>query len=199
VIEEIVKACPEQSAVAYFYFDFRNERQRMDIMLRSIVWQLSRRSPLPYSSLCQLYKTLGNGTIQPQHRHLQEVLENLLSELERTYIVIDGLDECRKTDWKLLVEFIHSLHHPTKNAPHLLFTSQPLEEFQTAFKDVTSIELGSAVSTSDIKSFVGSEVPRIGNWASDENYANDVTEQIVQKSNGMSVLSSSLNCDLSLS
>jgi hypothetical protein len=185
VIEKIVKTCPNRSAVSYFYFDFRNERQRMDIMLRSIVWQLSGQLPLPYSSLCQLYETLGSGTIQPQHRHLQEVLENLLSEFERTYIVIDGLDECRKTDWKLLIEFIHGLCHPTKNAPHLLFTSQPLEEFRTAFKDVTFIELGSTVTTGDIRSYVGSEVPMVGNWAKDEKYARDVTERIVQRSNGM--------------
>jgi hypothetical protein len=197
VIREIVKTCPDQSAVSYFYFDFRNERQRMDIMLRSIVWQLSGRSPFPYRSLCQLHKTLGNGTILPQHIDLLGVLKDLLSELDRTYIVIDGLDECNKTDWKHLIEFIHSLCHPTKNVPHLLFTSQPHEEFQTAFKDVTFIELGSRVSNDDIRSFVGSEVLRVGNWASDESYANDVTEQIVQKSNGMSVLA--LCCDLAAS
>jgi hypothetical protein len=197
VIEEIVKTCPNRSAVSYFYFDFRNERQRMDIMLRSIVWQLSGRSPLPYHSLCQLHKALGNGTIQPQCIHLQGVLKDLLSELDKTYIVIDGLDECRKTDWKLLVGFIHSLCHPGKNAPHLLFTSQPLEEFRTAFKDIIFIELGSWVSNKDIRSFVGSEVPRVENWASDDKYAQDVTEQIVQKSNGMLVLS--LCCDLSSS
>jgi hypothetical protein len=195
VIEDIVKACPDRSAVAYFYFDFRNERQRMDIMLRFIIWQLSGRSPLPYSSLDQLYKTLGNGTIQPQRIHLQEVLKNLLSEFNQTYIIIDGLDECNKTDQKPLIQFIHSLCHPAKNTPHLLFTSQPLEEFQTAFKDTTFIELGSWVSNNDIRSFIGSEVPGVGNWASDDKYAKDVTEQIVQKSNGMSVLS--LHCDLS--
>jgi hypothetical protein len=190
----ITVACPDRSAVAYFYFDFRNERQHMDLMLRSIIWQLSERSPSPYSSLHQLYKTLGNGTIQPQHVHLQEVLENLLSELDQTYIIIDGLDECNKTDWKALVQFIHSLH-PTKNDLHLLFTSQPLEEFKNTFKDVIFIELGSAVSIDDIRSFVGSNVPGIGNWASDNSYAKDVTEQIVQKSNGMLVLS--LCCHLS--
>jgi hypothetical protein len=169
----------------------------MDIMLRSIVWQLSGQSPLPYSSLCRLYETLGHGTTLPQHKHLQGVLEDLFSELDQTYIVIDGLDECEKTVWKHLIEFIHSLCHPAKNAPHLLFTGQPLEEFRTAFKDVTFIELGSAVSSGDIRSFVGSEVPRIGNWASDVNYAENVTEQIVQKSNGMLVLS--LHCGLSSS
>ncbi|KAJ7466307.1 hypothetical protein FB451DRAFT_1260627 [Mycena latifolia] len=185
VIEEITMACPEQSAVAYFYFDFSNERQRMDIMLRSIIWQLSEQSPSPYSTLHRLYEALRNGTIQPQRVHLQGVLEDLLSELDRTYIVIDGLDECHKSDWKPLVQFFHSLRHLTKNAPHLLFTSQPLEEFQKAFKDVTFIELGSTVSAGDIRSFLDSEVPGIGNWASDDDHAKHVTEQIVQKSNGM--------------
>jgi hypothetical protein len=116
--------------------------------------------------------------------------------LDQTYIVIDGLDECHKMEWKPLAKFIHSLYHPLKYALHLLFTSQPLQEFQTAFKDIPFIELGSAVST-DIRSFVGSKVSRVGNWASDDNYVKDVTEQIVQKSNGMWVLS--LGCDLSSS
>jgi hypothetical protein len=197
VIEEIIVACPER-AVAYFYFDFRNDRQRrMDIMLQSIIWQLSECSSSPYSTLHELYERLGNGKIQPQGTHLKEVLENLLSELDQTYIVIDGLDECDKTEWKSLAQFIHSLCHPLKNALHLLFTSQPLEEFQTAFKDVTFIKLGFWVSNDDIRSFVSSKVPTIGNWANDENYASDVTEQIVQRSNGMSVLS--LCCDSSSS
>ena len=169
----------------------------MNLMLRSIIWQLSGRSPSPYSALDQLYKTLGNGTIQPQHGHLQGVLKDLLAELDQIYIVIDGLDECRKTDRESLVQFIHSLCHPTKNALHLLFTSQPLEEFKNAFKDVSCIELGSWVSNDDIRSYIGSEVPKVGNWASDDKYAKLVTEQIVQKSNGMSVLSP--HCDLSLS
>ncbi|KAJ6607630.1 hypothetical protein B0H10DRAFT_545422 [Mycena sp. CBHHK59/15] len=196
VIENITVGCPDQTAVAFFYFDFRNERQHMDLMLRSIVWQLSGQSPSPYKSLDRLYKTLGNGTIQPQRVHLQGILEDLLSELDRTYIIIDGLDECNKTDWKSLIGFIHSLCHPAKNAPHLLFTSQPLQEFQTAFKDATFIELGSWVSNDDIRSFVGSEVTRVGNWAGDVNYAKNVTEQIVRKSNGMFRLAACLLIEL---
>jgi hypothetical protein len=183
--------------VAYFYFDFRNKRQRMDIMLRSIIWQLSGQTPSRHSFLEKLYKALGDGARYPQPVELQRVLEDLLSELDQTYIVIDGLDECNKTDWKPLIQFICSLGHPGKNAVHLLFTSQPLEEFKTAFKDVTFIELGSAVSTRDIRAFVGSEIPTLGNWASHDNYAKNVTEQIVRKSNGMLVLSS--RCNLSSS
>jgi hypothetical protein len=121
----------------------------------------------------------------------------LLSEQDQTYIVIDGLDECNKTNWKPLIQFIHGLCHPARNAPHLLFTSQPLEEFTKAFQDVPFIKLGSWLSNNDIRSFVGSEVPRVGNWASDDRCAKRVTEQIVQKSNGMSVLL--LHCDSSSS
>jgi hypothetical protein len=198
VIENITVGCPNQTAIAYFYFDFRNERQHMDLMLRSIIWQLSGRSPWPYSSLDRLHETLGKGSIQPQRIHLLGVLEDLLSEQDQTYIVIDGLDECNKTDWKPLIQLIHSLCHPAKNAPHLLFTSQPLEEFQTAFKDVTFIELGSSVSNDDIRSFVGSEAPGACNWAGDDNNSvKKVTEQIVEKSNGMLVLSSYFHLSLS--
>jgi hypothetical protein len=76
---------------------------------------------------------------------------------------------------------------------HLLFTSQPHEDFKNAFKDVTSIELGSAVSTGDIRSFLSSKVPGARNWIRDDKSAKEVTEQIVQKSNGMSVFSSPHN------
>ncbi|KAJ7615248.1 hypothetical protein DFH06DRAFT_1239963 [Mycena polygramma] len=185
IIADIIETCPERSAVAYFFFDFRNDRQRLHIMLRSIVWQLSGRTSPPHGALHRLYKKLGDGTIQPQPPHLREVLEELLSELGRTYIVIDGLDECEKTQWNRLAHLIHSLCPPGKTVPHLLFTSQPLAEFQKAFKNVTFIDLSSAVLKDDIMSFTASEVSGVGNWASDDDPAVRVTEQIVQKSNGM--------------
>ncbi|KAF7345188.1 Pfs domain-containing protein [Mycena sanguinolenta] len=198
VIRELVKTCPEKSAVAYFYFDFSNNRQHLDIMVQSIIWQLSGQSPLPYGALRQLYKTLKNGATKPQQEDLLGVLENLLSELDWTYIIIDGIDECRKTDWKHLITFIHNLCHPAKHRLHLLFTSQLIQEFETAFKDITSITLGSKVSNNDIKSFVGSTVRETGNWASENKYARDVTDQIVQKSNGMFRLAECLLRELNL-
>ncbi|KAJ7240942.1 hypothetical protein C8J57DRAFT_1726923 [Mycena rebaudengoi] len=162
VTEDITKACLERSAFGYFYFDFRNERQRVDIMLQSIIWQLSGRSPSLYSTLHRLYKSLGNGTIHPQPVELQGVLEDLLSEFDRTYIIIDGLDECNKTDWNALVQFLCSLYHPTKDSLHLLFTSQPLKEFRKTFKSVAFIELDFTATTGNIRSFVGSEVCGLG-------------------------------------
>jgi hypothetical protein len=62
----------------------------MDIMLRSIIWQLSGHTHSRHSYLEKLYKALGDGTRYPQPVELQRVLEDLLSELDRTYIVIDG-------------------------------------------------------------------------------------------------------------
>ncbi|KAJ7606348.1 hypothetical protein DFH06DRAFT_1019409, partial [Mycena polygramma] len=185
IIADIIETCPERSAVAYFFFDFRNDRQRLHIMLQSIVWQLSGRTSPPHGALHRLYRKLGDGTIRPQLSHLREVLQELLSELDGTYIVIDGLDECEKIQWNRLAQVIHDLLHLSKSAPHLLFTSQPLAEFQKAFKNVTFIDLSSAVLKDDITSFTASEVHGVGNWASDDDHVVRVTEQIVQKSNGM--------------
>ncbi|KAJ6477731.1 hypothetical protein C8R45DRAFT_934385 [Mycena sanguinolenta] len=162
VIKEITG--PDR-VVAYFYFDFRNKRQHMDIMLRSIIWQLSGQSPSPYSALHQLYESLGDGTRYPQPDEVLRVLES---------------------EWKHLLKFIHTLCQSAKKTLHLLFTSQPLQEFETAFKGVIFIELGgSGISTRDIRSSVGSEVLRVRNWASNDKNAEHVTKQILQKSNGM--------------
>ncbi|KAF7378010.1 HET-domain-containing protein [Mycena sanguinolenta] len=194
VIEEILEAYSSRCAVAYFYFDFRNKMQHMKTMLCSLTWQLSSKASPPHSALSQLYERLGHGTIQPPSEHLQEVLKNILSELAQSYIVIDALDECNQADCGSLVQFICSLDLKTV---HLLFTSQPLEKFHTKFKDITSIELDSVVTSSDIRSFVGSAVLKVENWACQDNHAKAVTEQIMKKSNGMFRLAACLLIELS--
>ncbi|KAJ7458985.1 hypothetical protein FB451DRAFT_577280 [Mycena latifolia] len=96
-------------AVAYFYFDFRNEEtQLMETMLRSIVFQLSKQSPSPFSRLDQCYKT-RKGITPPTSEDLQGILDKLLMELSRTYIVLDALDECNAT--ALIVQFLSTLQN----------------------------------------------------------------------------------------
>ncbi|KAJ7731890.1 hypothetical protein B0H16DRAFT_1468892 [Mycena metata] len=92
-----------------------------------------------------------------------------------------------KTDWKHLIKFIHSLCNPAKSALHLLFTSQPVQEFQTSFKDVPFIELGSWVSNDDIRSFLSSKVLGIRKWITDHK-SGKVIQQIVEKSDGIRFL-----------
>ncbi|KAJ7610584.1 hypothetical protein DFH06DRAFT_173693 [Mycena polygramma] len=67
-----------------------------------------------------------------------------------------------------------------------LLSGQPVDEL-LKFKDGIFTELASASQRAieDIKSFVRYQVQEIGNWASEEEHIQRVTEQILQLSNGM--------------
>jgi len=133
VIRELFSDRQERTAVAYFYFDFRDEQsQHVKIMLHSIVLQLSAQSPNPYSALNRLYQS-SQGQNLPTYNNLLDILDELLSDFGHASIVLDALDECNEPD--RLVQFITRLRDWTKQSLHLLFTSQPREIFMKAFKD----------------------------------------------------------------
>jgi hypothetical protein len=180
------KDCGNSAAIAFFYFDFKDkERYAVERGLRRIILQLSTWSPYRYRALEAQYK-LSNGQTLPTYEDLQHILEELLQELGRTYIIFDALDECEKTEQKRLVEVILRLQKWTKSPLHLLFTSQPLTVFSDSFKDVTCVHLESAVTHKDIELFVEIELREMKTWAS---RVDEIVVRVVHKSSGMSVFS----------
>ncbi|KAJ7459017.1 ankyrin repeat-containing domain protein [Mycena latifolia] len=178
-------------AVAYFYFDFRNEdTQLLEMMLRSIVFQLSKQSPRPYARLDQCYQT-RKGVTPPTSEDLQDILDKLLMELGRTYIVLDALDECKDT--ALIIQCISRLQN---SSLHRLFTSQYRTEFAVAFKAVAHIILEPETTRDDIKCFVESELQtlKLKHWA---RHTTEITRKVVEKSNGMFRLAACLLIELS--
>ncbi|KAJ6586291.1 ankyrin repeat-containing domain protein [Mycena vulgaris] len=167
-------------AIAFFYFDFKNRQsQAVDSALRRIILQLSAQSPNPYRALEEQYKSKSNGQTLPTYQELQTILESLLMELGRTYIVLDVLDECQEGDQRRLVDFVSALRKWTRTPLHLLLTSQPRRIFTEAFGDVTCIELESDLTQEDIRLFVESELQRLEPWAQ------CTADLVVSKSNGM--------------
>ncbi|KAJ7870240.1 ankyrin repeat-containing domain protein [Mycena leptocephala] len=80
VIEELFKHRGNNTAIAYFYFDFSDDsKQSMEIALRRLVLQLSR-------------------TEVPTWAELLDLLQKLLQELGCTYLILDALDECGNYD-----------------------------------------------------------------------------------------------------
>ncbi|KAJ7693024.1 hypothetical protein B0H17DRAFT_1179119 [Mycena rosella] len=159
VIEKLLASSNPNSAeayaVGYFYFDFRkNETQLVETMLRSIILQLSKQSPQPYTTLDQQYANRKGVT--PIYDNLRDVLDKLLSELGRTYIVLDALDECKEPD--RLIHFIWTFQNRTTSPLHLLFTSQSRTDFTAAFKGLPHTLLEPATTQDDIIGFVDSEL-----------------------------------------
>jgi hypothetical protein len=183
VIRKLFNNHVRETAVAYFYFDFRDEQsQRVKNMLQAVILQLSAQSLNPYSALDRLYQ-LSHGQTFPTYESLLGVLNELLLEFEHTYMILDALDECSETD--RLVEFISRLQDwTTKRSLHLLFTSQPREIFTNSkvFEEASLVVLSPATTEDDITRFIDSELQKLSHL---KHRAEEIAAKLVIKSNGM--------------
>jgi hypothetical protein len=187
--QELFSDLGTSSAVAFFYFDFKDkEGQAVETALRRIVLQLSAQSLHPYSALDKQYN-LSKGQTLPSYQDLQHVFEELLRAQRRTYIVLDALDECKESELVQLMDLISMLREWTGSPLHLLITSQPRTLFTNRLKDVICISLDSGDIENDIRDFVKSELEvnlGLKIWSSRRE---EVIDRIVSKSSGMLVSS----------
>jgi hypothetical protein len=153
------------------------------MMLRTIILQLSAQSPRPHATLEQQCGLCKNRTI-PTYQHLLEVLDKLLSECERTYIVLDALDECKIEEHGHLVRFLSGLRQTTSPL-HLLITSQPRKIFTDALGDVAQVFLELKSTEKDITLFVSAELRSERHSEQVQRRADEIAPKVVQKSNGM--------------
>ncbi|KAJ6571507.1 hypothetical protein B0H19DRAFT_1231288 [Mycena capillaripes] len=168
--------------------------QDLEVMLRSITFQLSAQSSHPHLALDRLHKSFNGGTVPPHDEDLIKVIHQLLMERGRSYIVLDALDECIEDDFPALIRLIQRLFSdPADKHLHLLITSQPRQLFKNAFANMSCITLESDTED-DIRAFVTSKVAEVKKWATQ---AERVTEQVVLKSSGMFRLADCLLKELS--
>ena len=83
--------------MAYFFFDFRDEKkQHQNTLLSSLLCQLSDMSDPCWHILSCLYSTHDEGQSEPSDAALLRCLTDMLEVPKRppTYIIIDALDEC---------------------------------------------------------------------------------------------------------
>ncbi|KAJ7319384.1 hypothetical protein DFH08DRAFT_1086266 [Mycena albidolilacea] len=187
----------KSSGVAFFYFDFKaKDGNAVETALRRIVLQLSAQSPHPFGPLDKQYN-LSRGQALPNYRDLQRILEELLKELGRVYIVLDALDECPDIELAQLVGLISTLRDWTRTPLHLLFTSQKRTIFTEAFTEVACILLDSNITQPDIELFITSELRenrQLKIWA---RRTDEIVERVLLMSNGMFRLAACLLLELS--
>ncbi|KAJ7269786.1 ankyrin repeat-containing domain protein [Mycena rebaudengoi] len=172
----------KSAAVAFFYFDFKDKIDHaVERALRRIVLQLAAQSRCHYEILDAQYNLSGGQTL-PTYHDLQCILEELLRQLERTYIIFDGLDECADNEQVQIITLISRLQMWTESPLHLLFTSQPRAVFSDGFKDVTCVYVESDVTQEDIRLFVEAELRKMKTWSS---RIDEIADRVVSKSNGM--------------
>ena len=175
-------------AIAYFYFDFGGGgKQPMEDALRRLVLQLSAQCPIPYGILWKHY-ALYNGLNVPTRDELFELLEKLLKDLGRTYLVLDALDECRTEDHDLIVGFMRTILGWSGVRLHVLVTSQPRRIFENGFTSLQKfyrITMQEDTISHDIELYVSNELSSKSELEHWESKSEQIISHIVEKSAGM--------------
>ncbi len=81
----------------YFYFDFNDvEKQEQEKMIRSLILQLSSQCESTSQGLEALHSSCMNDERQPMHDKLLATLHQMMKSFEKTFVILDALDECSK-------------------------------------------------------------------------------------------------------
>ena len=186
-----------QAALAFFYFDFRDEEKKQDLrnFVTSLLCQLSAYSSPCCGIISQIYQTHGKGTQQPSNNVLANCLREMLSVSagQPTYIVVDALDECPNysgipTPRELVIDLLEGLVRLGGPNLHICVTSRPEADIKNVLEPLArTISLHDEIGQmKDICDYVGNFISSdrmMGRWRSTEKEL--VVKELSEKADGM--------------
>jgi len=178
-------------AVAYFYFDFTNpEKQNPELMVSSLISQLSRQSVKFPAVLEATFASYGKGEGPPPLHITLEVLRQIILVFPQTYLVLDALDEC--ADRKRLLATLRSIAAWKIETLHLLVTSRKEKDIVDSlerFVDYSAMVcLQSELVDPDIQTYVRqrlSDDQKLEKWRKDDKTREEIEITLSNGSHGM--------------
>jgi hypothetical protein len=152
IIDILAANSSSELCVAYFYFDFKDEKKKsLSGLLSSLVFQLSASSRECFDILRNArarVQKMNNNTFSKIHAHahlrptddmLIEYLEAMLRASSEIFIVLDALDECpevkRASD---VFPFLQRLVALEIRGVHILVTSRPESDIRRHMNQIAS-------------------------------------------------------------
>jgi hypothetical protein len=119
--------------VAYFYFDFKDRQKQIpELMVRSLISQLSQKCVKIPLILETLYSSCENGQRQPSLESLLDMLKEMIHEFPHTDIVLDALDEC--IDRIELLNILERIAGWQLDELHFLVTSRKEKDIENSLE-----------------------------------------------------------------
>lgn len=189
IIETLLEKCAASPkyACAYFFFDNRSAQTDLslhDKFIRSIIRQLAyQTSGLPVS-LLEVY----NGRHrQPSISSLHLTLRKIIGEFERTYMIVDALDECADRG-RMLLWLAQTMQQNLPNL-HILVSSRREFDIENQLNSVASLVRIPFIGTradADIELYLDAMLSKM--WCWDSSTLMVVRQVLVTGAGGMFVL-----------
>lgn len=190
VIEDIAHLLKENPdwASAYFFFDRRDgqvDLSTYEKMLRSLISQLSDREGGIPEALKGIYGK-GYHHPQPSVASLENVLREIIQNLNRTFIVLDALDECTHADRGRLLNWVKNVSRSDVGSLHLLLASRhepDIDDHLRSLECLACVEFAQSPKNSDIRQYIRVKISGMQRW--NESWRNRVEIALVQGAGGM--------------
>lgn len=149
------------SAIYFYCKHLDEQRNTFTALARAFLVQLLNQNKDLVSYLYEKY--VESGSISLISAQLcKELLDTALQSLTKVYIIIDGLDECQRTERRSILSFFTSIIESTQ--PGLLrgmFVSQDEDDIRQSLHRASLVRLTEDDNRQDIQTFAGWWAERI--------------------------------------
>lgn len=175
VIEEFSKS-PRESVMAYAYCTATQTKTRMTLnnVLGSILRQLYLQLPASENVETLLARTDIGIKDEPQRSEMKEEIRALISKLQSSIIIVDGLDECSHFSDRQFEDFCSFLKSLGINQDAgsttkvLIFSRPDYKEIAQAFSEYPQIQVDAGANDNDIRAYISYRVDDINSSPSPE-------------------------------
>jgi Cdc6-like AAA superfamily ATPase len=173
---------------AYFYVRHDDpQSQDPSNILGSLLSQLGRQNSEAMRVVLDLYKDHTASHSLPNsadEADLVEALREISSHFEITYILIDGLDECKiefDADRARLLKIISSFQTTIQCKSHTIIFSRNVSDIAEAMNGLTEISI--AAVNADLRLYISAWLPNLNVQSSE--LAAEIMGVLIEKAEGM--------------
>jgi hypothetical protein len=143
--------------VVFFYCKYKDpQRNTFVAVARSILQQLLRYKKTLLSHIYEEASRSGGGVLESLEL-AKELLEVALRAFNRVFLIIDGVDECGKTEKKLISTWFQSIVNSVSaddpQSLRCLFMSQVDNDTSHLFRGIPALQITSANNSEDITNY----------------------------------------------
>jgi Cdc6-like AAA superfamily ATPase len=190
VVDHVLTKFRDNSSIgiAYLYCNFRRQEEQKPVdLLASLLKQLiQRRSSVPKIAM-DIYKHHNNERTRPSFHEISTILQAIVADYSRTFIIIDALDECQISDGGRRRFLAELFNLQVRTRANFLATSRFIPEIEKEFTG-RSTKLEIRASDDDLQTYLDGHMLRLPSFVShSEDLRNEIKTAIINAVDGMYV------------
>lgn len=177
-------------AVVYFYCDYADHRT-LDTcnILGSLLMQLLRTKPIPEPLVAMIEKCYEDGLRTPETKELIAIICTAVEIFSELFIIIDGLDECKKNVWQDVLVLIKDLIQKKTPCVKIFVSCREEDQILQGLAQYSHIQISTEVVSRDISAFIqGTVRSRLDSGdlkIHNSTLEKDITQKLEAKAQGM--------------